>query len=67
MHNSINVSPNSLKTFPDHLNIDPKLYAKYQNPSSGGSQDRVDKVFLFVIADVEIGAELNILWNLYKS
>ena len=35
-HNLVNISRNSLKS---HLNIDPKPYAKYQNPSSSGSQD----------------------------
>ena len=30
---------NSLKSQSGHLNIDPKMYAKYQNPSSSSSQD----------------------------
>ena len=38
-HNPVNISRNSLKSQSGHLNIDPNLYAKYQNPSSSGSQD----------------------------
>ena len=38
-HNSINVSQNSLKNYSGHLNINSKLYAIYQNPSSSSSQD----------------------------
>ena len=38
-HNSINILQNSLKIQSGHLNIDPKLYAKYQHPSSSSSQD----------------------------
>ena len=38
-HNSINVLQNSLKRLSGHLNNDPKLYAKYQKPSSSSSQD----------------------------
>ena len=37
----INVSWNLLKSESSHINIDPKPYAKYQNPSSGGYQDFV--------------------------
>ena len=40
-HNLVNISRNSLKSLSGHLNIDPKPYAKYQNPSSSGSQDIV--------------------------
>ena len=35
--NLVNISGNSL----GHLHIDPKPYAKYENPSSSGSQDIV--------------------------
>ena len=38
-HNLVNISLNSLKSLSGHLNIDSKPYAKYQNPSSSGSQD----------------------------
>ena len=38
-HNLVNILLNSLKSLSGHLNIDPKPYAKYQNPSSSGSQD----------------------------
>ena len=38
-NNSINFSWNSLKRLSGNLNIDLNLYAKYQNPSSWGSQD----------------------------
>ena len=37
-HNLVNISRNALKSYSGHLNIDPKLYAKYENPSSCGSQ-----------------------------
>ena len=40
-HNLVNISRNLLKSKSGHLNIDPKPYAKYQNPSSSGSQDIV--------------------------
>ena len=36
-HNLVNISRNSLKSWSGHLNIDPKPYAKYENPSSSGS------------------------------
>ena len=39
VHNSINVLENSLESQSGHLNNDPKLYAKYQKPSSSSSQD----------------------------
>ena len=38
---------NSLKSYSGHLNIDPKPYAKYQNPSLSGSQDIVLTRFLW--------------------
>ena len=51
-HNSVNISWNSLKNY--HLNIDPMPYAKYQNPSSSGSQDSVfTKFFYYVNGRVE--------------
>ena len=37
-HNLVNISWNSLKNYSGHLNINSKPYAKYQNPSSKGSQ-----------------------------
>ena len=37
-HNLVNNSRNSLKSKSDHLNIDPKPYAKYENPSYSRSQ-----------------------------
>ena len=37
-HSLVNISRNSLKSKIGHLNIDPKPYAKYENPSSRGSQ-----------------------------
>ena len=40
-NNLVNISRNSLKSKAGHLNIDPKPYAKYENPSSRGSQDVV--------------------------
>ena len=30
-----------LRSLSGHINIDPKTYAKYQNPSSSGSEDIV--------------------------
>ena len=36
-HNLVNISRNLLKSKIGHLNIDPKPYAKYENPSSSGS------------------------------
>ena len=48
-HNSINVLQNSLKSYSGHLKIDPKLYAKYQKPSSSSSQDTLLKDFSIVI------------------
>ena len=47
-HNLVNTSQNSLlKSKSGHLNIDPDLYVKYQNPSSRGSQDIVLTRFLY--------------------
>ena len=37
-HNLVNISRNSFKSFSGHPNIDPKPYAKYENPSSSASQ-----------------------------
>ena len=37
-HNLVNISRNSLKSESGHLNIDPKPYAEYENPSSSGSK-----------------------------
>ena len=37
-HYLVNISRNSLKNLSGHLNIYPKLYAKYENPSSSSSQ-----------------------------
>ena len=34
-HNSVNISWNSLKSLSGRLNIDPNLYAKYQNITQG--------------------------------
>ena len=47
--NLINISWNSLKSLSGHLNIDPKSYVKYQNPSSSGSQDIMLKGFSIAI------------------
>ena len=46
-HDLVNTSQNSIKTKSGHLNIDPNLYVKYQNPSSSGSQDIVLTRFLY--------------------
>ena len=46
-HYQVNISQNSLKSYSGHLNIDPKPYAKYENPSSSGSQDIVLTRFLW--------------------
>ena len=48
-HNLISFSWNSFKSYSGHLNIDPKSYAKYQNPSSSGSQDIMLKGFSIAI------------------
>ena len=37
-HNPVNISRNSFKSLSGHLNITPKLDAKYENPSYSGSQ-----------------------------
>ena len=37
--NSVNISWNSLKIYSGRLNINPNLYAKYQNQNSRGSED----------------------------
>ena len=57
-HNLVNTSQNSLESKSDHLNIDPDLYVKYQNPSSRGSQDIVVTIFLYCYnGRVEKGAQ----------
>ena len=48
-HYSIDISWNSLKSLTCHLNINSKSYAKYQNPSSSGSQDIMLKGFPIAI------------------
>ena len=40
-HNLVNISWNSFKNYPGHLNINPKQYAKYRNPSSSCSPDSI--------------------------
>ena len=45
----MNFSWNMLRSKSGHINIDPKPYAKYQNPSSSGSQDIVLTRFSIVI------------------
>ena len=45
-HNLLNTSQNSLKSKSGHLNIDPNLNLKYQNPSSRGSINIVLTRFL---------------------
>ena len=47
-HNLVNIPRNSLKKYSGHLNIDPKPYAKYENPSSSGSQDIMLTMFLLL-------------------
>ena len=54
-HNLVNTSQNSLKSKSGHLNMNPNLYVKYQNPSSRGSQDIVLTIFLYY--RVEKGAQ----------
>ena len=59
-HNLVNVSWNSLKSLSDHLNINPKPYAKYKNPSFSGSQDIVlTRLFHCYNVRVEKGTELS--------
>ena len=56
-HNLVNTQ-NSLKSKSGHLNIDPNLYVKYQNPSSRDSQDIVLSRFLYCYnGRVEKGAQ----------
>ena len=56
-HDSVNISWPSLKSQSGHLNLGPNLYAKYQNPSSSGSQDIVlTRFFYSHNARVEKGA-----------
>ena len=57
-HNLVNTSQNSLKSISGHLNIDPNLYVKYQNPCSRGSQDILLTRFLYCYnSRVEKGAQ----------
>ena len=59
-HDLLNISRNSLKNKQSHLNIDPKPYAIYENPSSSGSQDIVlTRFFHCYNGRVEKGAELS--------
>ena len=46
-HNLVKISRNSLKSHLGNLNIDPKSYAKYQNPTTSGSQDIVLTRFFY--------------------
>ena len=46
-HNLVNTAQNSLKSKSGHLNIEPNLCVKYQNPSSRGSQDIMLTRFLY--------------------
>ena len=46
-YNSINISLYLLRMLSGHLNIDPKLYAKYQKSSSSISQDIVLTRFFY--------------------
>ena len=46
-HNLVNISRNLFKSKSGHLNIDPKPYAKYENPGSSGSQDIVLTRFFY--------------------
>ena len=56
-HTLVNISRNLLKSYSGHLNIDPNLYANYQNPSSSGSQDIVlTRFFYCYTGRVEKGA-----------
>ena len=56
-HNSVNKFMEFAQKLISHLNIDPKLYAKYHNPSSSSSQDIVLTRFFYCYNDrVEKGA-----------
>ena len=58
-HNLVNISRNLLKSLSGHPNIDSKPNAKYQNPSSGGSQDiLLTRFFYCYNGRVENGAKL---------
>ena len=46
-HNLVNISRNLLKSKAGLLNIDPKPYVKYENPSSSGSEAIVLTRFLW--------------------
>ena len=46
-HNLVNISRNSLKSQSGNLNIDPKPYAKYQNPSLSRSEDIMLSTFFY--------------------
>ena len=45
--NAANGLRNSVVSYSDHLNIDPNLYAKYENPSSSGFEDIVLTRFFY--------------------
>ena len=60
-HNSVSISRNSLKSLSGHLNINPKPYAKYQNPSSSRSQDIMLTRFFFIAIMVKLKKGHNLL------
>ena len=64
-HNLVNISRNSLKSKSGHLNIDPKPYAKYQNPSSCGSQ--VIVLTRFFMTESKKGHNFAIQWRTGKK
>ena len=68
-HNLLHSSQNSLKSKSGHLNIDPNLYQKYQNPSLRGFQDIVLTDFsIAIMAESKTGHNpVNILRNLLQS
>ena len=45
-HNFANISRNSLKSYSGHLNIDPKPYAKYENPCTSGPKEFLSRFFM---------------------
>ena len=58
-HDLFHISRNSLKRLIGHLNIDPKPYAKYENPSSSGSQ--------VIMLTIKIRVRLFFVLMLYKK
>ena len=50
-YNLVNIIQNSPKSQSGHLNINPNLSVKHQNPSSSGSQDIVLTRFLYCFND----------------